>query len=60
LRETIAGGQYDLVCHGHTHVARQETVGRTLVVNPGALYRANPHRFALVDLPALEVTSIAL
>jgi putative phosphoesterase len=60
LRETIAGGRYDLVCHGHTHVARQEQVGRTLVVNPGALYRATPHRIAIVDLPSLEVISIPL
>ncbi len=53
-------GDYDLVCYGHTHEARQQLVGRTLVLNPGALYRANPHSLALVDFPALNVTSIPL
>lgn len=57
LRETIAGGEWRLVCHGHTHVAEQRRVGPTLVLNPGALYRANPHTIAVVELPTLEVTS---
>ncbi|MBL8827973.1 MAG: YfcE family phosphodiesterase [Planctomycetaceae bacterium] len=51
-------GQYDLVCYGHTHKALQQTIGKTLVLNPGALYRAYPHSFAIVDLPELKVTSI--
>lgn len=58
LRDTIGGGEFDLVCHGHTHVAdlyRQQT---TLVLNPGALYRATPHSLAVVDLPALDVEHI--
>jgi putative phosphoesterase len=58
LADTIASGQYDLVCHGHTHVRRQEQLGKTLVLNPGAIYRANPHSFAIVDLPELAVVSI--
>jgi putative phosphoesterase len=58
LVDTIAGGQYDLVCHGHTHVRREERLGKTLVLNPGAIYRANPHSFAIVDLPELAVVSI--
>jgi uncharacterized protein len=60
LRQTIAGGQYDLVCHGHTHVARQFHQGATLVLNPGALYRATPHSIALVELPALDATIITV
>lgn len=60
LEQTIAGGKYDLVCHGHTHVARQVRQGRTLVLNPGALYRAKPHTLAIVDLPGLEATSIVV
>ena len=42
--------RFDLVCYGHTHIAKEERVGRTLVLNPGALYRATPHTLALVDL----------
>ena len=60
LREIIDGGNYQLVCHGHTHVADRRQVGDTLVLNPGALYRANPHTIAAVDLPGLEVMSITV
>jgi uncharacterized protein len=58
LAETIDGGQWDLVCHGHTHLVRNERRGRTLVVNPGALYRARRHTIALVELPSLAVTIV--
>jgi hypothetical protein len=51
-------GRYDLVCYGHTHQAEQHRQGPTLVLNPGALYRANPHSFALVTLSDLEATII--
>ncbi|HEX4132719.1 MAG TPA: metallophosphoesterase family protein [Pirellulales bacterium] len=52
LSRAIDSSQYALVCHGHTHVARNERRGPTLVLNPGALYRANPHSMAVVDIPA--------
>lgn len=55
LREAIASGKYDLVCHGHTHRQRWELVGKTRVLNPGAIFRATPHSFAMVTLPELEV-----
>lgn len=55
FQETIRGGEYDLVCYGHTHVAKVRHVGRTLVLNPGALYRADPHTLAIVELPDLTV-----
>lgn len=58
LRQTIAGGQHDLVCHGHTHVAKLIRQATTLVLNPGALYRAARHSIALVELPSLEATII--
>ncbi|MCL6503940.1 MAG: YfcE family phosphodiesterase [Pirellulales bacterium] len=54
LEETIEGGQWDLVCHGHTHVARCERRGRTLILNPGALYRARKHTVAMVELPSFQ------
>jgi len=60
LEETIASGRWDLVCHGHTHVARRLERGATLVLNPGALYRAAPHSIAHVQLPELEATIISL
>lgn len=60
LREAIACGQYDLVCYGHTHVALLERYGRTLALNPGALFRAQPHSLAVVSLEEMEVTHIDL
>ncbi len=42
----------DIVVYGHTHQARVERVGRTLVVNPGA---AGPARFHLKPSVALLV-----
>lgn len=55
LNRAVASGEYDLVCHGHTHQTRLERRGRTLILNPGALFRATPHTFATVDLPGLVV-----
>lgn len=53
-------GEYDLVCYGHTHCAEEHRDGSTLVLNPGALHRARPHSFAVVDLPLLHVEFVPL
>jgi hypothetical protein len=58
FREVQTSGEYDLVCYGHTHVAESHHVGRTLVLNPGALYRANPHTIAVVDLESMQPTIV--
>jgi putative phosphoesterase len=50
LEQAIASGAYDYVCTGHTHQARDERIGRTRVINPGAVYRATPPTVALLDL----------
>jgi uncharacterized protein len=60
FRETIDCGDYRLVCYGHTHVAAIDRRGETLVVNPGAIYRADPHSVAVVDLPVVEATIVEL
>jgi putative phosphoesterase len=60
FRETLQSGAWDLVCHGHTHVASIDRYGPTVAVNPGALYRANPHSLAIVDLPAVDAQIISL
>jgi predicted phosphodiesterase len=48
------------VCYGHTHVAAIDRRGDTVVLNPGAIYRANPHSIAVVDLPAVDASIIAI
>jgi hypothetical protein len=60
LKEEIASGVWDLVCSGHTHERSERREGKTLALNPGALYRAHPHSLAVVDLSTMEVTSITI
>jgi len=60
LNQTVASGEWDLVCYGHTHKAEQHRQGRTLVLNPGALHRARPHSLALVTLPDVQASVIPL
>ncbi len=55
LRNTIDSRAWNVVCHGHTHVARRDQVGPTLVLNPGAVYRASPRSLATLDLETLAV-----
>jgi len=38
LGELIADQQFPYVCHGHTHRRRDERIGSTRVINPGALH----------------------
>ena len=44
-------GYYDFLFYGHTHVAEQHLVGKTLVVNPGALFRTRQKTCLVLDLP---------
>lgn len=41
LQGMIESGAYDVVVHGHTHEFRDERIGSTRVVNPGAVHRAS-------------------
>jgi putative phosphoesterase len=50
LRELVASDAFDYLFHGHTHQARDERIGRTRVLNPGALHRARPRSFLILDL----------
>jgi putative phosphoesterase len=60
FQQVCTSGDYDLVCYGHTHVAEQHHRGKTLILNPGALYRANPHSIAIVDLKTMDASIIKL
>lgn len=39
----------DYCLHGHTHVRRDERVGRMRIINPGALFRARVKTVAILD-----------
>ncbi len=60
LDATIQSGDWELICHGHTHQANQYREGGTLVLNPGALYRAWPLSIAIVELSGMQATSIPI
>ena len=59
LRELENSG-FDFVFYGHTHKAERHQRGRSLVVNPGALYRARPRTFAVLDLASGELETIGV
>ena len=58
LDDLGACGHYDFVFYGHTHHAEEHTTGPTRVINPGALHRARPKSFAILDLPSRVVETV--
>jgi uncharacterized protein len=61
LVEEMAEAQiYDYIFHGHTHLRRDEKVGKTRIINPGALFRAKTYTFAKLDLSKDELLFIEI
>jgi hypothetical protein len=62
MRRIESGQQYDYLFHGHTHVPRDQRVGRLRIINPGALHRAAKKTIALLDPAAdtLEFLTVPL
>jgi putative phosphoesterase len=62
LITAIRRGGFDFVFHGHTHRRRDERIGRTRVVNPGALggVAAEGHSFCLLDTAGEEVEFVEM
>ena len=56
----LAAQQYDYLLLGHTHVRADERVGRTRVINPGALHRAREKTVALLDTAADSLTFLSI
>jgi len=49
-RRLAESGAYDLVCYGHNHEAKIETVGQTQLINPGEIMgRFGKTTFAIYD-----------
>ena len=45
----------EYILHGHTHVARDESINGVRVINPGALVRARPKSVATLDTATEEL-----
>jgi len=50
LDAAIKSNKYGYVLTGHTHIKRDEKIGITRVINPGALFRIYPYTIALLDV----------
>ncbi|MBW2992899.1 metallophosphoesterase [Candidatus Woesearchaeota archaeon] len=46
----INSGKYDYVLTGHTHIQRDEKIGKTRVINPGAHYYGAENTIVLLDV----------
>lgn len=49
MESVLKAQTHDYLLHGHTHVKRDERVGKTRIINPGALHRAAVKTVALLD-----------
>lgn len=60
LPDLINRQEFRLVCHGHSHIRRSDLIGKTRVVNPGALGGRRPQSrsVAIADLAADTVEFI--
>ena len=60
MKEIEESGRFDFLFYGHTHRAAEHRTGPTRVINPGALHRANPKTFLILDLPAGETETVVV
>jgi hypothetical protein len=54
IRQALAD-RVDYLLHGHSHELRDERVGPTRIINPGALFRAQRYTAATLDLARDEL-----
>ena len=60
LRHARTSNTYDYVLTGHTHQFADDRIGKTRVINPGAVHRASGPTVAVLDTTRDEVRFIPL
>ncbi len=60
LRNTLRSEKFDYVITGHTHQRRDEHIGRTRVINPGAITRATPPTLAILNTATNTLLTLPL
>lgn len=62
LVQFVRSGDFDYVFHGHSHIRRDERVGQTRIINPGALGGRKPQSrsFCILDLETDELSVIEI
>lgn len=58
MRDVENSGHFDFLFYGHTHQPEEHRSGPTHVINPGALHRARPKTFVILDLDSREIESV--
>lgn len=56
FRTSALADGIDYFCHGHTHKQRNEKIGNTRLINPGALHRASRYTAALLNTQTDDLT----
>ena len=56
----LKDARVNYICHGHTHRTRNEKIGTTRIINPGALIHAHPPTAAILDTDADTVEYFAV
>jgi uncharacterized protein len=54
--QLIGSQQFDYVAHGHTHRTRDQRVGKTRIINSGALHRTSQPTLAVLDTTTDELS----
>jgi putative phosphoesterase len=62
LKSLTAHGAYDVVVHGHDHKAKIESVGKTLIINPGEVggWLYGKSTLAILDTDSMKAEIIPL
>lgn len=60
LARAVNSQEFDFIFHGHSHQASERREGKTLILNPGALYRAATYTLLLLDTDTWEHTFVEL
>jgi putative phosphoesterase len=60
MRDVERSGSYDFLFYGHTHQAAEHCSGSTRIINPGALHRARPKTFVVLDLENGAIESVTV
>lgn len=60
LHDLVESSTFDYVFHGHTHQSADYRRGSTRIINPGALHRARPKTFVVLDLASGKAESVVV
>ena len=60
FRDLVDAQHFEFVFYGHTHRQEQHRIGKTEVINPGALYQARDKSFAILDTQSRQVEIVVV